>query len=437
MVNSEDIYMVDYVRTPFSRSRPGNPDRSAFSDYKGYELVGLTLRNLFEERLKGKLEPKEISEFIVGCALPVGSNWPYGGRNAWFAGNMPYDIPSIFIDRACGSAMTAMHYGVMSIMTGYNDIVIASGFEHMFAEPLNPQFQTNSELPSRLVSKGENNPFYRDDVDIITGFQMPQTAQKLFEEEVEHFTVEDMDCWGVRSHQRAHAALEEGFFKDEIVPVKIQKNGNPEDFEWVSHDLSILKNVSYEKTAILPSVSSPGFRGGYKNKKLSRKEYKEKLGTSRGVIKAGNSSPLNAGAATCVLMNDSSMEAHQLKPMAKIISMGWAAVDPSVMGRGPVPATEMALKKAGMTADEIDFWEINEAFSIVTLNAIKELGIDPEKVNIKGGAIAIGHPLGASGVRLPGTLARILQKENARYGCANLCCGGGQGVALVIENPYA
>ncbi|MFX1297921.1 MAG: hypothetical protein ACFFD2_24120 [Promethearchaeota archaeon] len=128
------------------------------------------------------------------------------------------------------------------------------------------------------------------------------------------------------------------------------------------------------------------------------------------------------------------MESHNIKPIVKLISMGWAGVDPSVMGRGPVPATQMALDKAGLKAEDIDYWEINEAFAIVTLSCIKHFNINPDRVNIKGGAIAIGHPLGASGVRLPATLARILNEKKARYGCANLCCGSGQGVALVMEN---
>jgi len=152
-----------------------------------------------------------------------------------------------------------------------------------------------------------------------------------------------------------------------------------------------------------------------------------------GVITAGNSSPLNAAATSMVLMSKETAEKKGIKPLATIRSIGFAGVDPTIMGAGPVPASKMALEKAGLKASDIDFWEINEAFAIVALNCIKELGLDPEKVNVMGGGTAIGHPLGATGARLTGTLARILDVKKGRYGCANACVGGGQGVATIIE----
>ncbi|MBN1803307.1 MAG: acetyl-CoA C-acyltransferase [Candidatus Lokiarchaeota archaeon] len=439
-MNIKDVYMVDYIRTPFSRSRPGNRNGSAFSELRGEQLVAFTLRNMFEERLKGKVEKNEISEFLLGCSLPIGSNWAYAGRNALFAGNMPYTVPSVVFDRQCGSAMAAMHHGMMEIMLGYADTILVSGMEHMYKEPMQFELQKHWIPPVYLVMESFNgtpNPWYRHDVDITTSLQMVQTAQKLLEEEVKSdrpFTREEMDRWGVRSHELAAKALKEGYFKDELLPVMAHKEGDSREKMLVDRDLSIREGTTYEKVASLSAVSDPGFKGGYKNPVLDRREYREFFNSTRGQITAGNSSPLNAGAATCLLMNEESMESHGMKPMVKLISMGWAGVDPSVMGRGPVPATEMALEKAGMKADDIDFWEINEAFAIVTLNCMKHFNIPPEKVNVKGGAIAIGHPLGASGVRLPGTLARILVEKKAKYGLANLCCGSGQGVAVIMEN---
>jgi acetyl-CoA acetyltransferase family protein len=153
-----------------------------------------------------------------------------------------------------------------------------------------------------------------------------------------------------------------------------------------------------------------------------------------GTIHAGNSSPLNAGASALVLMDRETAQSKGIKPLARIVSIGFAGVEPKIMGTGPVPATRRALKAAGLEASDIDFWEINEAFAVVALYSIRELGIDPDKVNVKGGGIAIGHPLGATGGRLVGTLARILQQEGGRYGCATMCVGGGQGVAMIIEN---
>jgi len=165
-----------------------------------------------------------------------------------------------------------------------------------------------------------------------------------------------------------------------------------------------------------------------------REGYIKREGTDQGVITAGNSSPLNAGATAAVLMEAEEAKKRGLDPMAKIVSIGWAGVDPTVMGRGPVPATKKALKFAGLNADDIDYWEINEAFTIVALNCKDKFNISEEKVNIMGGSTAIGHPLAATMVRLTGTLARILKDNKAKYGVANACCGGGQGVATVIEN---
>ncbi len=170
---------------------------------------------------------------------------------------------------------------------------------------------------------------------------------------------------------------------------------------------------------------------------MSAEEYLAKFGTDKGMITAGNASPLNAGAAACVLISGDKLKEKGLTPMAKILSIGWGAVDPGVMGRGPVPASNMALKHAGLKAEDINYWEINEAFAIVTLNCMKEFNIPIENVNAYGGAISIGHPLGASGIRLPCTLARTLKVRKAKYGLANLCCGGGQGVAVILENPEA
>ena len=178
----------------------------------------------------------------------------------------------------------------------------------------------------------------------------------------------------------------------------------------MEYDLSIRPDTSLEQIEKLPPAFKPG-----------------------GVITAGNSSPLNAGATCVVLASKEAIKSIGKEPMAKIVSMGTAGVPPAVMGKGPVPASRMALKRAGLETKDVDFWEINEAFAIVTLWAIKELGVDPEKVNVKGGAIAIGHPLGATGARLVGTLARILELEGGRYGLATACIGGGQGIATIIE----
>ena len=205
----------------------------------------------------------------------------------------------------------------------------------------------------------------------------------------------------------AAKAYEEGYFRDEILPIEVVKDGQK---IVVDRDLSVRPNTSLETLSKLPPVFKPG-----------------------GVITAGNSAPLNSGASLVVLMSGRKVRELGVKPLAKIVSLGWAAVDPSIMGEGPVPASGKALAKAGLRVDDIDLWEINEAFAVVTLNAIKELGIDENRVNIKGGAIAIGHPLGATGARLVGTLARQLQLYGKEYGLATACVGGGQGYAIIIQ----
>lgn len=242
--------------------------------------------------------------------------------------------------------------------------------------------------------------------DIWTTIQMGLTAEKLFEQT--GFSREDMDKWALRSHNKAAKALEEGFLKEEIMPVEVTLPDGTKKV--IDRDVSIRLDTSLEALADLQPPFKPD-----------------------GQITAGNSAPLNAAATAMILMSKEKAREYRLKPLAKIVSMGWAGVDPTIMGLGPIPASMMALKHASLKAKDIDFWEINEAFAIVTINTIKELGVDPAKVNVKGGAIAIGHPLGATGTRLVGTLARILDWENGRLGLATACVGGGQGIATIIE----
>jgi acetyl-CoA C-acetyltransferase len=219
----------------------------------------------------------------------------------------------------------------------------------------------------------------------------------------------EMDAWSVRSHQLASKARDEGFFDGEILPLEVpQLDGS---VITVDRDQAVRDDTSIEDMA--------GLRPAFKK---------------NGVIHPGNASPLNAGASALVLMSREMAESRGVEPLARVVSIGFAGVQPNIMGVGPVPASQRALAAAGLEAADIDYWEINEAFAVVALHAIKELDIDPDKVNVKGGGIAIGHPLGASGGRLVGTLARILQQEGGRYGCATMCVGGGQGVAMIIEN---
>jgi acetyl-CoA C-acetyltransferase len=278
---------------------------------------------------------------------------------------------------------------------------------------------------------------------MLTTINMLQTAQKLYEQETPHFTKEDLDKFGVRSHNLTIKSQEEGWFTSgvwggEIIPIEGHEEGNVEEKVMIDKDQAARKS-KLEKVATLPRISKPFYleKNAYGEDIGGRSGYKEREGTKDGVITPGNSSPLNAGATAMVMMEAEEAKKRGLEPLAKVVSMGWAAVDPSVMGRGPVPASKMALEHAGMEPDDIDYWEINEAFCIVALNCMRQLGIPEEKVNVMGGSTAIGHPLGSTMVRLTGTLGRILREKGGKYGIANACIGGGQGIAILIENPDA
>ena len=419
----KEVWLIDYVRTAFSRCRPKQPERDVFGDIRGDELLAELLMKFFDGRLAEKgIERKDIEDVSVGVAGGVLESWTYGGRIPLFLAGFPVEVPAFSIDRQCGSAGSGMHVGIMAIMTGFCKCFLTTGFEHMGRD------RGKGVNPSLSMTK-KKSMFYRPDLDMMTTFNMLQTAQKLYEEEVPTFTKEDLDKFGVRSHNQTVKNQESGWFKGEIIPIEGHVEGNREEKWMVDRDMNARKST-LEKISKLTPVSRPL----YLKKNGGRKGYIEREGTKEGVITVGNSSPLNAGATAAVLMEAEEAKQRDLEPMARIISVGWAGVDPSVMGRGPVPASRKALEYAGLKSEDIDYWEINEAFCIVALNCIDKLNIPEEKVNVRGGSTAIGHPLGATMIRLTGTLARILKQNNAKYGCANACIGGGQGVATIIEN---
>jgi len=395
-----EVVIVGYLRTAQSRSRPNDPARDWFCKMRGDELLAKLLPELIQ---RTGVDPKEIDDFLVGCAMGVSEQWTYGGRNPIFLANLPETIAAKFIDQQCGSAMAGIHIGFMEIAQDFADIVMVGGMEHMTRVPMG----------MFLIDRGTIKPnmsLYLDPSyshwDMMTTTNMGMTAEKLFSQT--DFTKEDMDKWALRSHQLAAKAQEEGFFDGEILPIEApQDDGSAMT---VDKDQAVRADTTLEGLATL----KPAFK-------------------KDGVITAGNSSPLNAAATSMILMSKETAKKKGIKPLATIRSIGFAGVDPTIMGVGPVPASKKALEKAGLKVSDIDYWEINEAFCIVALNCIKELGIDPERVNVMGGGTAIGHPLGATGIRLVGTLARILELKGGRYGLANACVGGGQGVATIIE----
>jgi acetyl-CoA C-acetyltransferase len=349
------------------------------------------------------LKAEEIDDFIVGSATGVNEQWSYGGRFPIFLANLPNTIAAKFVDQQCGSAMAGIHIGFMEVAMGFADIVMIGGMEHMTRVPMGgPLLEKGAIAPNpRLFT----DPVYKH-WDMMTTMNMGFTAEKLSAQS--GIAKEEMDRWAVRSHQLAAKAQKEGFFKDEILLVEAEQSDGK--MMAVDKDQAVRGDTTMEQLRDLKPAYKPD-----------------------GVITAGISSPLNAAATSVILMSKETAQKKGIQSMATIRSIGFAGVDPTIMGVGPIPASKKALEKAGLQVKDIDFWEINEAFAIVALNCIKELGIDPERVNVMGGGLAIGHPLGATGARLVGTLARILKTKGARYGLANACVGGGQGVATIIE----
>jgi len=395
-----EVVIAGYLRSALSRSRPNDPGRDWFHKLRADDLLAKLLPELIK---RTGIKAEEIDDFIVGSAMGVSEQWTYGGRYPILLANLPQTIAAKFVDQQCGSSMAGIHIGFMEIATGFADIVMVGGMEHMTRVPMaGPLMEKGIIAPNVRLFTEEGYKHW----DMMTTSNMGLTAEKLFT--MRDFTKEDMDRWGTRAHQLASKAQKEGFFKDEILPIEAEQADGK--MMVVDRDQAVRDDATLEGMRDLKPAFKPD-----------------------GVITAGNSSPLNAAATSMILMSKETAKKKGIQPMATVRSMGFAGVDPTIMGVGPVPASRMALEKIGLQAKDIDYWEINEAFAIVALNCIKELGLDPDRVNVMGGGTAIGHPLGATGVRLVGTLARILKVRGGRYGLANACVGGGQGVATIIE----
>jgi len=383
------VVIGSYGRTPFSRARPRDPQKDPLADLTGEELLaGIVPQLLVQARVEGQ----EIDDFIIGCALGVGEQWTFGGRTTSLLCGLPPEVPAKFIDMQCGSGMAAIQHGFMEIATGQAEIVVVCGMEHMTRVPVGPKlFEEGHMSVNPKVFRRTN------DWDMVTGLNMGLTAELLAEKQ--GYSRAQLDGFSVRSHQWAAAAFDRGYLQGEIVPLP-----------GLSVDQSIRRETTLEGLAELNTVFK-----------------------ADGVITPGNSSPLTVGAAAMVLMSDDLAKSRGLRPTVRILTTATAGVRPELMGTGPVPASQKALRHAGLKIQDIDYWEINEAFSVVVLHAAEQLGVNLDHINVNGGALAIGHPLGATGIRLVGTLARTLQLKEKQRGCATACVGGGQGIATVIE----
>ena len=383
--------------------------RTAIGNYGG-TLKDVPARTLGAVAIKGALEragvkPEQVDEVIMGNVLQAGLGQNVSRQMMLDAG-LPVEIPCMTINKVCGSGLRAVELAAQIIKAGDADIIVAGGAENMSMSPyVVPSARWGARMgDTKLVDVMVNDGLW----DAFNNYHMGITAENVVEQW--GLTREELDAFALASQQKASAAQQAGKFKDEIVPIEIpQKKGDPKIFdtdEFIKHD------ASAEGLAKL----KPAFK------------------RDGGTVTAGNASGINDSGAAVVVMSAEKAEELGLKPLVKIVSYASAGVDPKIMGVGPVPATQKALEKAGLTIADLDLYEANEAFAAQSCAVGKDLGFDPEKLNVNGGAIALGHPIGASGCRILITLIyEMMKRPEAKKGLATLCIGGGMGTACIVE----
>ncbi len=389
-----EVVIVSAARTPigsFGGSLKGIPTR---------KLGAIAIKAAVE---RAGIKPEMVEEVIMGAVLQGGLGQNVARQMTLDAG-LPIEVPAMTINKVCGSGLRAVELAAQIIKAGDADIVVAGGAENMSA--------TAYAMPAARWGARMNNAQMVDMMvndglwDAFNGYHMGITAENVAEQW--GITREELDEFSVISQNRAEEAIKAGKFKDEIVPVEIpQRKGEPIIFDT---DEFPKFGTTIEKVAKL--------KGAFKKD---------------GIVTAANASGINDAGAAVVVMSKEKADELGIKPLCTIKSYASAGVDPSIMGVGPVPASEKALKKAGLTVADMDLVEANEAFAAQSLAVRKDLGLDPEKTNVNGGAIAIGHPIGASGCRILITLIYEMMKRDSKYGLATLCIGGGMGTALVVE----
>jgi len=398
-----DVVIVDAVRTPIgalggilARVRPD-------------DLAALVLKTIIE---RSQLDPAQVEEVYLGCANQAGEDNRNVARMALLLAGFPVSVPGVTVNRLCASGLNAVNIAARSIRAGDGEIYIAGGVESMSRAPYSlPKAEEGfsfGNLTAYDTALGWRYP--NPKMKVIFGTEsMGETAENIASARP-HITRVMQDAFSLRSHQKAIAAIDEGKFSGEIVPVVVQqKKGDP---VLVTIDERPRRDTSMESLARL----KPAFRN------------------EGGTVTAGNSSGMNDGASALLLMSAAKAKALGLKPLARIIASASAGVEPRSMGLGPVPATQKALKRAGLTVADLGLVELNEAFAVQALAVLDDLGLEESFVNVNGGAIALGHPLGCSGARILTTLVHELRRrDNIRYGLATLCVGVGQGEATIVE----
>lgn len=391
---NKEVVIVSAVRTAIGSFG------GAFKDVSAPQLGSVVIK---EALAKAGLAPDSVDEVIMGNVLQAGLG-QNPARQAAMAAGLPQEVSSMTINKVCGSGLKAVHLATQAILAGDADIVIAGGMENMSQAPYllkgaRDGFKMGDQkLVDTMVADGLTCAF--------NDYHMGVTAENLCTQY--ELTREEQDEFAANSQQKAVQAIEDGKFKDEIVPVEVKKK---KEILTIDTDEYPRKGTTAEKLG--------GLRPAFKKD---------------GSVTAGNASGINDGAAAVVVMSKEKAEELGIKPLVKIVANASSGVDPSIMGIGPVTAVKKAMEKGGQSMEEMDLVEANEAFAAQALAVGKELQFDPEKLNVNGGAIALGHPIGASGARILVTLIHEMKRREAKKGLATLCIGGGQGVATIVEN---
>jgi 3-oxoadipyl-CoA thiolase len=399
-VEARDAFVVATARTPMGRYG------GQLSAVRPDDLAALAVGAVVE---RAAVDPADVDDVILGCANQAGEDNRDVARMAALLAGFPVEIPGQTVNRLCGSGMQAAIAGAREIRDGAADVIVAGGVESMSRSPFvmakpeagfarGAQTLEDTALGWRLV-----NPRM---VELGHTATLGETAENVAARY--GVTRADQDAFALRSHRNALAAQAAGVLAEEIVPVE----------------------VAGRKGAVTVVDADEGPRG---DAELERLPELRAVFRDGGTVTAGNASPLNDGAAALLLMSGEEVERRGLTPLARFVDGAYAGVDPSYMGIGPVPATRKLLERRGLTVADVDLAEVNEAFAAQAVPSVRELGLDPEIVNVNGGAIALGHPLGASGARMIGTLVRELERRGGRYGLATMCIGVGQGIASLWE----
>lgn len=381
-----EAVIIDAVRTPLGKRN------GSLADWHPADLAAEPLKALAE---RNDLDPSLVDDVIMGCVSQAGEQTYNIGRNAVLGAGWPETVPGVTIDRQCGSSQQSVHFAAQGVMAGAYDVVVAAGVESMTRVPMGSSMGSAQPFGEKMRERYHNE-------------LIPQGLSAEMIAEQWSIPREELDSIGYDSQSRALRATEEGRFENEIIPIEVKVEGVPGVFD---RDEGIRPGTTHEKLASL------------------RPAFKED-----GVVTAGNSSQITDGSAAMLITSAAKAKELGLTPRARFVSFSLAGTDPISMLTGPIPATEKALAKAGLTHDDIDLYEINEAFAAVIAAWLRKTGADWDSVNVNGGAIALGHPLGASGARLMTTLVNELERSGGRYGLQSMCEGGGLANGTIIES---